>query len=226
MAHALLKTCTMTRYSIGAIPFAALMHSFSPHVACAESSVTERTAASTANQTQARSAAISPPSTSADTASTSSPPNRVWYGGPILGFDALAVALVMAGAASESGAVLVSSGLVYIAGGPVVHGTHHNGGKAVASLGLRVGLPFLGGLVGVHAGSSSRNGCSGEMCGLGGAVAGGALGVGVGMIAASAIDISLLAYESKPESVGPRVALLPAIDPNKRSASLTLQGNW
>lgn len=145
-----------------------------------------------------------------------------------LGVGALAVATLSTSSSSGAvgGTLLVGAGLTYVLGGPIVHATHGNTGTAFGSFGLRLGLPVGGALVGGLIGGQMSQGCSGDFCELGGALAGGLVGFVGGMITASIIDISLLAYEDDPTSAAPRMTLVPAIDPKQGSASVNVQGIW
>jgi hypothetical protein len=219
----------MTRYSLWAILFGTLTHLYSSSAACAEPGDSEPPPSSSEMPANAASQTRIAPCDSGEhrkIKATLIPPQRAWYGGTILGVDALAASLMAVGVASSSGGLFLGSGVAFTLGGPIVHGIHRDGGKAVVSLGLRVGLPVVGGLVGVFAGASGGEDCEGDMCQLSGVAAGGAVGLGLGMVAASALDVTFLAYDSPPPSTNTQVALVPAIDPTKRSGSLTLQGTW
>ncbi|MGC4065094.1 MAG: hypothetical protein QM784_10705 [Polyangiaceae bacterium] len=202
----------MSRYALWALLLGMVTHSFNPRLAYAGPCACEPPSVSTSNCTGTASEAPTTPSPSAHAQTAQSSPQRVWYGGTILGIDLLAASLVAVGVATSSGIVLLGSGLSYTLGGPVVHGMHHNAGKVGGSFGLRLGLPVVGGMIGALAGASASGGCSGEMCQLGSFAVGGAIGLGVGMITASALDLTLLAYDSPSHSASPQVALLPAIE--------------
>jgi hypothetical protein len=71
---------------------------------------------------------------------------RVWYGWQTLATDAIALGpLVLMAAMNGDGAeVFVPLALgTYVLGGPIVHATHGNWGRAGGSLSLRVGAPIL-----------------------------------------------------------------------------------
>lgn len=85
----------------------------------------------------------------------------------------------------------------YVLGAPIVHLAHGNGGRAAASLGLRVGVPALGALIGFAiAESDSDSECGNLGCVLNG-VAMGAGGAVVGMAAAVLIDWVVLGGEEE-----------------------------
>jgi hypothetical protein len=60
-----------------------------------------------------------------------------------------------------------------------LHAAHGNSGRAVASVGLRVGLPLLGATLG----ASAAQGCQGDWCGLGDVLVGGLVGMGAAEVA-------------------------------------------
>ncbi|HUH01382.1 MAG TPA: hypothetical protein VML75_05260 [Kofleriaceae bacterium] len=146
---------------------------------------------------------------------------QVRYGWQILLADLAAIA---AGAATDEGEITLA---VYLGGGPVIHLAHGNVGSAMGSLALRAGLPLAGALLGIAIEEPS---CEGEfLCGFGGMIIGGTLGV----LAASAIDIGVLAKKSRrverPRgliqvgSINANPSLAPTLD---RGMSLGLSGTF
>lgn len=116
-----------------------------------------------------------------------------WYGWQTLLSDSAALTLLFAVGAVDLGdgaGKFVGASLgMYLTGGPVIHATHGNWGRAAGSLGLRVGAPLLGGALG----SSLEECSSGEdFCGLAGAVLGGTLGI----LTAVTVDSAALARET------------------------------
>lgn len=152
---------------------------------------------------------------------------RHWYGGTILAVDLAALTLGIAAVAhpDASAPLAIAGSATYLLGGPIVHAVHGRTGTAFGSLGLRVGVPIASAGVGAVVGAAAQGDCSGDWCGIG-AVVGGVFGFGAGMLVASVVDIAGLAYEAEPNSAGPRVALLPSIDPRRASAGLDLVGSW
>lgn len=110
--------------------------------------------------------------------------------------DATAVALIAASGKNSTVTVLGLS--TYVLGAPILHGVHGRGGSAVASIGLRVGIPIVTGMVGSALLSSSDH--------EEGAIAGAVLGGLAGMIAASTIDIAVLSKGDERPRVMPSVA--------------------
>jgi hypothetical protein len=130
----------------------------------------------------------------------------VWYGYQNLAVDAGAFTTIIAGVQSgSSGFALLSLG-IYTVGSPIVHMVHDNGGRAAGSLALRLGLPVLGGMIGVGAADCSDSGgeCWDEVGGL-------VLGGLAGITAAVVIDDFVLAREVRPapRSWSPTVAPTP-----------------
>jgi hypothetical protein len=127
----------------------------------------------------------------------------------ILGGASLAAATGAAG-----GAVMVGG---YMVGAPIVHVVHGEFVRAVADVGIRFAAPMLLGSLGfiaLHRNVSGPEGSSDP-----GGVAGGWIGLTVGVIAAVVIDASVLAYESDSggqamRAAPPRNTLLrPVISP-------------
>jgi hypothetical protein len=85
----------------------------------------------------------------------------------------------------------------YVLGGPIVHLAHSRPGTAGISFGLNVGLPFAGGLLGALVLCGLADACDGQL-GFLGIIAGFIIGAPVGMVAASVIDVAVLAKEEVP----------------------------
>ena len=130
-----------------------------------------------------------------------SAPHEVRYGGQTLAADGIALLLVVAGAAvagssgsdeSAGEAFMVLGLMTYGFGGPIVHFAHKNVGGGLGSLGVRIAVPIVAGALGCAADDNqSEWGC------IGGAAAGGALGI----LAAVIIDAGVLARTTEePES--------------------------
>jgi hypothetical protein len=117
-----------------------------------------------------------------------------WYGWQTLIVDSgtLLLTAVAAGSGGGGGQTVFLSG--YLLGGPIVHAAHGNWAKAGGSLALRAGLPVAGAYLGAGAQNCSQSG--GDMCGLGGALT----GIAVGGLAAIVIDAALLAHDTVPTS--------------------------
>jgi hypothetical protein len=142
----------------------------------------------------------------ADDAPTKPAPaeHAVWYGGPTVAIDLLSmtlpfVALASAGGSSDGSgpaALLVLSALGYVLGGPIVHAVNHaDGGLVAADLVLRLGAPILTAAMGVELGKSSQAACDAQDDGTCFETLGtGVLGLYVGMIAVSIVDIAALSW--------------------------------
>jgi len=153
-----------------------------------------------------------------------------WYGAPIVIADLAAVSLTVAGAATASSSSDLGFGLIaagvgtYVLGGPIVHFSEDRIGTGFASLGLRLGAPLVGGAVGLGIGSAAVSGCTGEMCGLG-ALMFGAIGVGVGLVAAPIIDSRLLARKPvAPSQMS--LSVTPTYQPTTGETGLSVRGMW
>jgi hypothetical protein len=99
--------------------------------------------------------------------------------------DTATIVVGIAASKSNASGVFVAG---YLLGGPLVHLANDHAGRAATSLGLRLGLPLLGLLVGAEIGHSQ---CDAD-CDNDADIALAALGTLTGMIAASAIDIGYL----------------------------------
>ena len=150
---------------------------------------------------RARADEVGPTPTSPPAASPAAPPafageqrrldreeETTWYGWQTLAADgtSLLVLPTVAGVtqSAELGVVALAG---YFLAPPFIHGAHGRWGIFAASLGLRVGMPFVGGLLG----SAADADCSGELC----IPVGAAFGVVLGALGAVALDASLLSYE-------------------------------
>jgi hypothetical protein len=158
-----------------------------------------------------------------------------WYGYQTLASDGLALGAMFLGSAiaasSEGsgngaggvGAVLAGAGvLTYMGGGAVVHGFHGRTGAAVASVGMRVGLPFLGGAIGAATAHCSSDHDGLDFCPLPQVVVGAFLGGVTAMVA----DGALLSHESIQRTPGADTSfrLAPSFDPQRKSAGLAVAG--
>jgi len=126
-------------------------------------------------------------------------PERRWYGWQIILTDG--AALVSLAAVSESSAWGDLALGLYVAGGPIVHLAHENGSQAAGSVGLRLLAPAGGMLIGFVLGALENPSCDceGGLIGAGG-------GLVVGTVAASILDIALLAYDVPPALSGAHAA--------------------
>jgi hypothetical protein len=151
-----------------------------------------------------------------------------WYGWQTLAADGGAVFLFLSSLAlldgGDDGASTVvawTSLGVYVLGGPVVHGFHGHAGKAAGSLGIRVGAPLVGGILGAGILSGCKKHESDDLCELGGA----AWGILLGSAAAMALDAAVLAHEfapTKPATVGLRWQ--PAVGFSRNAAWMGVAG--
>jgi hypothetical protein len=153
-------------------------------------------------------------------------PGTIWYGDQTLYTDLASISVWIVGGAltasnSTSAAspwIVVTGGLGYLLGGPIIHIVHGRGATAAADLGIRIGLPLGGVLAGVLVGAvaGGANSCGngtglGNLCGiLWGAIVGDILGIG----GAVALDAAVLAREPVPAAPVANARALPfAITP-------------
>jgi hypothetical protein len=118
--------------------------------------------------------------------------------------NAAGIAMIVATAGSDR--ALELSIATFIFASPAVHLFHDRPTRALASLGLHVGVPLLGILVGVGVGGGNRPADEDD---LGPAIIGGLIGAAAGAAIASIIDISVLAKNDAPSRVLPVIAPTP-----------------
>lgn len=122
-----------------------------------------------------------------------------WYGYKIIGTDLGGAALLIVGAKGESLPVAAIGIATLAFGGPIVHVTHGNYGRAGASFGLRTGGVLIGAVIG--AGLTSKSDDTYGFSALAGMAAGGL----IGFLTASIIDIAVIAREEKDLAATPRM---------------------
>lgn len=116
-----------------------------------------------------------------------------WYGYQVGCVDVLGWGLFIGGFSSSSPVPLVGLGTVLV-GGPIVHAAHGNFVRSGISFGLRVGGPVVGAAAGLVIDRNSKAFLP----------AGPFIGALVGSIAASVIDIAVLAYDPKSDPAAAR----------------------
>jgi hypothetical protein len=129
-----------------------------------------------------------------------------WYGWQTLIADGLAAGgMVSAFAVNKDGAYVFLGGLgVYALAPPIVHAAHGYLARGAVDLGLRLGSVVGGGILGGGVGltiaivTPTCGGSRSDFCGLGLTAFGGLLGMGAGIVAASAIDAIFFAWEGRP----------------------------
>lgn len=145
-------------------------------------------------------------------------PPSVWYGWQTLIADGASIGtLVVAAAAddhSSSGDDLAGLALLgYVVAPGIIHFVHRNPGRGFASMGIRIGMPLAGGILG----ASIASGCDGFLCEADGA----AVGLLLGMGGAIAIDAAVFAYDDrKPRSArsakaGPSISPIVSVLPGR-----------
>jgi hypothetical protein len=143
--------------------------------------------------------------------SRSGPPEERWYGWQILISDASS--LVLAGFAGPLGAA------GYLVAPPLIHVSHGQGMRALASVGLRIGLPLAGAAIAIVGTDSCSNGEL-EFCDVGWI----AVGVLVGL-SGMGVDI---AFANEPIHPPKPVAsrLLPQLRVSEREVRVGLLGSF
>lgn len=153
--------------------------------------------------------------------SHSSEPTREWYGWQTLLLDGTSLIVLPAVSVGADSSAPFALGMIgYVAGGPFVHTAHDNGLEALSSLGVRVGLPVLGGVVGRAAADCSNSNGFLNLCPLAQVVA----GIYIGMLTAAAVDASLLAYEEQSLDESSAVQIVPQLNISQRDAQFSIVG--
>jgi hypothetical protein len=135
----------------------------------------------------------------ADSMPSAGEPRSTSYGGAVFLADLSAIGLGILGAATQNPGWAVAGLATYGLGGPVVHFAHGNIERGFGSLVLRLIVPATAGYVAGLIGVEASKGCQGEVCGLSYGLTGAAIGLGLGVIAASAIDVAVLSHDDAPE---------------------------
>lgn len=157
-------------------------------------------------------------------------PARDWYGWQLLINDFVALgALGGAAAAGVKGktaiAVIVPVAIVYDLGGPTIHWLHQRKAIAGASLGVRIGVPFVGVMAGAAiAGCGSDESSSATSCRSRGA----GYGALFGFAAATAIDAAFLAWDA-PRAASNKAAAIrwaPFATPVEGGGALGVVGSF
>jgi hypothetical protein len=152
------------------------------------------------------------------------PPLEPSYRGQTAIVDGVALGLFFIAISTNDEPVGYLSLGAYVGGAPLVHLAHHRPGHAAGSLALRVGLPFVGGLLGEKLGEQTQ--CSGindGTCASGGRYERMGLGIIGGMIAAMVIDTAVLA---KGDEAPAPASWSPAIAARRDGITLGFSGSF
>jgi hypothetical protein len=112
-------------------------------------------------------------------------PKERWYGWQTLLADGAAISIGVAAIAADTPGLFAGSAVAYLLAPPMIHLHHARGGAAGGSLGLRLGGPLLGAVIGGGSCEESSGACA-------------SWGLVVGAVAAMLIDAGYLAWEVVP----------------------------
>jgi hypothetical protein len=105
--------------------------------------------------------------------------------------------------------------------GPIVHWAHGHSGKGFASLGINVGAPFAGALLGMGIGAGFQAAVDDDSDVGWGALGGIVVGTCVGWVTATVLDTTLLSTEQvDAPSLEAQIAVVPMVDANRFGLSL------
>jgi hypothetical protein len=120
----------------------------------------------------------------------------MWYGAPIIIADGVSTLVATVGGVATGGVLTAVGAGTFILVPPIIHWARGNVAKGFGSLGLRVGMPAGGTLIGGIVGVVASGNCSGDFCAFAGLALGGLIGGGLGIIGASVVDSAVLAHDS------------------------------
>jgi hypothetical protein len=123
---------------------------------------------------------------------------KVWYGWQTLTADGISFAMIFAGTAAKSGALVGLGVGSFLLATPIVHMAHGNVGPGFGSVAMRLLVPIIGagigGLVGLIAGGSQGRGVDQIGNGASGGAYGLVIGFYIGVAGCIAIDAAGLAW--------------------------------
>jgi hypothetical protein len=121
----------------------------------------------------------------------------------------------------SEGPLVIAGATAYLVGGPSIHFAHHHVLRGIASVGLRIGAPFLGAAIGVALEDCANH--HDDAC----LTVGSLLGLSAGMLSAAVIDGALLAYDEPPsQEATSSVRIVPAVIVDAKQAALGLSGTF
>lgn len=149
-----------------------------------------------------------------------------WYGWQTLASDGASVLVLVAAVESHDSSLLAPLSVVgYAIGAPGVHLYNHRPWKALGSLALRIGLPATGLAMGMSSAKCPPPTGDYGNCGEYDAI----VGLGAGLLAASLIDASVLAWKregpAETESAT-QLGLVPILSPDGKRGELRLVGTF
>jgi hypothetical protein len=142
-----------------------------------------------------------------------------WYGWQTLTVDGASMLVLQIGAAGNNDRIALAALGGYALGPPIVHAAHDRWGIAVADVLVRVGAPFLGGMIG--AGTATHQNDDD----VGAAV----VGILIGYAAAVTLDAAVFARETVPVHETPEAtgfSWSPSLGVTTRGATAGVTGRF
>lgn len=137
--------------------------------------------------------------------------------------DAVSITAVIIGARNELGPVGVPGLAGMVLAAPAVHVSQEQGGRALGSLGLRLGMPIAGAALAVWMHERDQKGR--QECDCMGGILAGFGGMALGLTSAMVVDALFLGWRRQP--VAERsVALLPSLAVTPNGAAMGLAGRF
>jgi hypothetical protein len=133
-------------------------------------------------------------------------PQRIWYGWQTALADTGWVVLFLSAnsissqtqSRGEGQALVGLAAIDYLGGAPAIHWAHGHVGRGFASMGLRLGSPMLGAMLGIAAAATSARSGNGQA-----ALDDIGLGVLLGIVATPIVDLAFLAFDDPPSPDSP-----------------------
>ncbi len=146
------------------------------------------------------------------------PTERRWYGAPMIVTDAVSVLTFAAGVGTQSKALSLVGGFGFVLGGMTVHAANGRWAMVAASYGLRAWTMVAFGYLGRAIDPPSKGDLQADSYPTNGTVA----GLGLGMVAASVIDVTFFTHKQVKKNWA--VQWAPTLATSPQATQLGVQG--